>query len=40
MARPARKATVKRLHRQNGQVWLIPHNAVYQPLPAQRRDPT
>lgn len=27
------KATVKRLRRENGQVWLIPHNSAYQPIP-------
>ncbi|MFG2298534.1 LexA family protein [Streptomyces sp. NPDC048603] len=27
------EATVKRLRRENGQVWLIPHNAAYQPIP-------
>ncbi|MFJ1869415.1 transcriptional repressor LexA [Streptomyces sp. NPDC088097] len=27
------EATVKRLRRENGQVWLMPHNTAYQPLP-------
>ncbi|MFJ6252875.1 MULTISPECIES: transcriptional repressor LexA [unclassified Streptomyces] len=27
------EATVKRLRRDNGQVWLIPHNTAYQPIP-------
>ncbi|MFE7515756.1 transcriptional repressor LexA [Streptomyces sp. NPDC057540] len=27
------EATVKRLRRENGQVWLVPHNAAYQPIP-------
>lgn len=25
-------ATVKRLRRENSQVWLMPHNAAYQPI--------
>ncbi|MEV7442815.1 transcriptional repressor LexA [Streptomyces sp. NPDC091204] len=27
------EATVKRLRRENGRVWLMPHNAAYQPIP-------
>ncbi|MEW1699389.1 MULTISPECIES: transcriptional repressor LexA [unclassified Streptomyces] len=27
------EATVKRLRRENGHVWLLPHNAAYQPIP-------
>lgn len=27
------EATVKRLRRENGQVWLMPHNPAYQPIP-------
>lgn len=26
------EATVKRLRRENGQVWLMPHNMAYQPI--------
>ncbi|MEU2391840.1 transcriptional repressor LexA [Streptomyces sp. NPDC007369] len=26
------EATVKRLRRENGQVWLMPHNAAYEPI--------
>ncbi|MFD8440164.1 LexA family protein [Streptomyces microflavus] len=32
-ALPDDKATVKRLHRQDGQVLLMPHNPAYQPIP-------
>ncbi|TQS44854.1 transcriptional repressor LexA [Cryptosporangium phraense] len=27
------EATVKRLRRRDGQVWLVPHNAAYEPIP-------
>lgn len=27
------EATVKRLRRENGQVWLVPHNTAYEPIP-------
>ncbi|MFH8736791.1 MULTISPECIES: transcriptional repressor LexA [unclassified Streptomyces] len=27
------EATVKRLRRENGRVWLMPHNAAYEPIP-------
>ncbi|MET7518234.1 transcriptional repressor LexA [Streptomyces sp. NPDC005480] len=27
------EATVKRLRRENSQVWLMPHNAAYEPIP-------
>ncbi|MFD9053003.1 LexA family protein [Streptomyces zaomyceticus] len=27
------KPTVKRLRRENGQVWLVPHNTAYDPIP-------
>ncbi|MFF4234135.1 transcriptional repressor LexA [Streptomyces sp. NPDC001820] len=27
------EATVKRLRRENGRVWLFPHNAAYEPIP-------
>lgn len=27
------EATVKRLRRENGRVWLMPHNAAHQPIP-------
>ncbi|WP_344490516.1 transcriptional repressor LexA [Streptomyces enissocaesilis] len=27
------EATVKRFKREDGQVWLLPHNAAYQPIP-------
>ncbi|MBT2439779.1 transcriptional repressor LexA [Streptomyces sp. ISL-36] len=27
------EATVKRLRRENGRVWLMPHNPAYQPIP-------
>jgi repressor LexA len=27
------EATVKRLRRENGRVWLMPHNSSYQPIP-------
>lgn len=29
------EATVKRLRRANGQVWLMPHNPAYQPIPGE-----
>jgi repressor LexA len=29
------EATVKTLQRTNGQVWLMPHNPAYRPIPAQ-----
>lgn len=29
------EATVKRLRRENGQVWLVPHNTAHQPLPGE-----
>ncbi|MFD5066181.1 LexA family protein, partial [Streptomyces sp. NPDC058394] len=27
------EATVKRFKREDGHVWLLPHNAAYQPIP-------
>lgn len=27
------ETTVKRLRRENGQVWLVPHNTAYDPIP-------
>ncbi|MFF8848039.1 LexA family protein [Streptomyces sp. NPDC015127] len=27
------EATVKRLRRESGRVWLMPHNAAYEPIP-------
>jgi repressor LexA len=27
------EATVKRLKREDGHIWLMPHNAAYQPIP-------
>ncbi len=27
------EATVKRLRRENGHVWLMPHNPAYEPIP-------
>jgi repressor LexA len=27
------EATVKRFKRENGHVWLLPHNSAYQPIP-------
>lgn len=32
VARIGDEATVKRLHRRNGQVWLIPENSAYSPI--------
>ncbi|GAA1553418.1 transcriptional repressor LexA [Streptomyces globosus] len=29
------EATVKRLRRENGRVWLMPHNPAYQPIPGE-----
>ncbi|QDY80364.1 transcriptional repressor LexA [Streptomyces qinzhouensis] len=29
------EATVKRLRRENGQVWLMPHNPAHQPIPGE-----
>ncbi|WP_413754851.1 LexA family protein [Streptomyces sp. MMBL 11-3] len=29
------KATVKQLHRRDGEVWLMPRNATYQPIPGE-----
>ncbi|WP_413754817.1 transcriptional repressor LexA [Streptomyces sp. MMBL 11-3] len=29
------EATVKQLHRQEGEVWLMPRNAAYQPIPGE-----
>ncbi|WP_331740457.1 transcriptional repressor LexA (plasmid) [Streptomyces cyaneofuscatus] len=29
------EATVKRLHRQDGEVWLMPQNPAYQPIPGE-----
>ncbi|MFF2173152.1 transcriptional repressor LexA [[Kitasatospora] papulosa] len=29
------EATVKRLRRTNGQVWLMPHNPAYEPIPGE-----
>jgi repressor LexA len=30
------EATVKQLRRQDGQVWLMPHNSAYQPIPGDQ----
>jgi repressor LexA len=27
------EATVKRFKREDGHVWLLPHNSAYQPIP-------
>jgi repressor LexA len=29
------EATVKRLRRENGPVWLLPHNPAYEPNPGE-----
>ncbi len=30
------EATVKRLHREGGRVWLMPHNPAYEPIPGEQ----
>ena len=30
------EATVKTLHRANGQVWLMPQNPIYEPILAEK----
>lgn len=29
------EATVKRLKRENGKIWLMPHNPAHQPIPGE-----
>lgn len=29
------EATLKRLRRDNGRVWLAPHNSAYEPIPGE-----